>query len=311
MAKKSSADVDVFTADYREEGKGEQTVLPEKRTDENSAQDSVPDFSEQQENDIPHTAEDLEPEQDEELDDFLPAGESLRDSAESVPEPVVVQPRSQRRRGVRRYGVVLGAFVLLLALIGVAAIATIAGKQIYQAATDDSALRAYDEFIAPVVMQDPKPFEGPENADREMVQNASLWKTILANNGASYTEYDDSGRALIPVGDVSAACSELFGPDCQLSPQTPEDTFYTYDEETAQYHVAMFSSESAYTPYTESSRKQDGDVILRVAYVTPGSNQNSSSPASDQPVQKRMDYVLRTDKTTGEQYIYAVREVTE
>ena len=190
--------------------------------------------------------------------------------------------------------------MLLLALVGVCSIATLAGRQIYQAATDDSALRAYDDFLAPVVMQDPEPFESPEKADPEFVQNAALWKTILADNGASYTEYDDAGRALIPVGDVSAACSALFGPDCRLSPRTPEDTFYSYDEETAQYHVAMFSSESAYEPYTERVHNENGDTVLRVAYNTPGSvDRGSSALNSAQQAHKRMDYVLRTNETTG------------
>ena len=166
MEKKTKTEVDVFTADYREDGQ-RNAPSPVKPRPEAGGQgkaapvESPPEAPEEAREEAPEEV--LEAAQDEELDDFLPVGESLRDGVpEDSPRAALVQPRAQRRRGTRRYGVALGAFVLALALVGVCAIATLAGRQIYQAATDDSALRAYDSFLAPVVMQDPEPFESPE-----------------------------------------------------------------------------------------------------------------------------------------------------
>lgn len=70
-------------------------------------------------------------------------------------------------------------------------------------------------------MQDPKPFASPDKANPDFVLIASMWKTITANNGTNYINYDDSGRVLVPLGDVVDACRNLFGPDCQLQPKTP------------------------------------------------------------------------------------------
>lgn len=152
MEKKTKTEVDVFTADYPG-GWAAERPQPRKAPAGGWPGRGRPAPVESPE-------EVLEAAQDEELDDFLPVGESLRDGVpEDSPRAALVQPRAQRRRGTRRYGVALGAFVLALALVGVCAIATLAGRQIYQAATDDSALRAYDSFLAPVVMQDPEPFE--------------------------------------------------------------------------------------------------------------------------------------------------------
>lgn len=77
-------------------------------------------------------------------------------------------------------------------------------------------------------MLDPQPFESPEKADMDFVQNASIWKLVLSDGGSSYTLYDDDGRAMIPLGDVAAACSELFGPDISFSPRTPEEETLLY-----------------------------------------------------------------------------------
>ena len=111
---------------------------------------------------------------DTELDDFLPEGETLPAGDEALekhgtprpepeePEAPAPLPRTARRRGRRRYGIALGAAVLLLALVGVVSLAGLLGSQIYRRATDDSALRAYDAQLSCIVMLDPEPFESIE-----------------------------------------------------------------------------------------------------------------------------------------------------
>ncbi|MGX8711313.1 MAG: hypothetical protein ACQGTM_13840 [bacterium] len=268
----------------------------------------------------PETAE---PPQDIEIDDFLP--EEQQDEGEELltkwddglePEPETEEPevperpvRTVRRRR-RRYGVAVGALVLILALVGVGFIAATIGKSIYFAATDDSKLRAYDSFLTTVVMQDPKPFASPDKADEEFVLNASLWKTITENNGTNYNSYDDTGRILVPLGDVVDSCRALFGPDCQLQPKTPaQETFFEYNSEENQFHVALYSSDSSFLPYTESAKKQGDSTVLHVGYVSPSDTwrtQTTSAVAAPTPT-KYMDYVLKTDSSTGQEYVYAIQ----
>lgn len=261
---------------------------------------------------------------DTELDDFLPEGETLPDDGAlskwedepgGMPPPIPssAPDRSARRRGTRRYGVLLGSFVLLLALVGVVSLAGMIGTHIYERATDDSALRAYDSMLSCIVMQDPEPFESPEEADPVFVQNAALWKSILEKR-SEWTGYDDNGLAVIPLGVVASAAQELFGPDYSLSPSNPsEEMFYTYDSTDNTYHVSVFSSDSAMTPYTESSRREGDATVLTVGYVLPTDpyrTQDTSSGADSvapSPT-KYMEYVIKTDAETGAEYVYAVRE---
>ncbi len=259
--------------------------------------------------------------QDIEIDDFLP--EEQQDEGEELltkwddglePEPeepeVPERPAGTVRRRRHRYGVAVGALVLILALVGVGFIAATIGKSIYFAATDDSKLRAYDSFLTTVVMQDPKPFASPDKADEEFVLNASLWKTITENNGTNYNSYDDAGRILVPLGDVVDSCRALFGPDCQLQPKTPaQETFFEYNSEENQFHVALYSSDSSFLPYTESAKKQGDSTVLHVGYVSPSDTwrtQTTSAVAAPTPT-KYMDYVLKTDPSTGQEYIYAIQ----
>lgn len=215
---------------------------------------------------------------------------------------------------MHRYGVAVGSVVLLLALVGVVFLATSIGKQIYNAATDDSNLRAYDTFLTPVVMQDPQPFASPDKAGEEFVLNTSLWKTIMADNGTNYTNYDDMGRLIVPLGDVVSACRDLFGPQCQLQPKTPaEETFFEFNSKENQFHVSLYSSDSTFVPYTINAKKQGDSTILRVGYVSPSDawrTQTSSNVSKPKPT-KYMDYVLKTNPSTNKEYVYAVQAVKE
>lgn len=219
--------------------------------------------------------------------------------------------RLSRRRGRHRYGVAVGSVVLLLALVGVVFLAVTAGRAIYHTATDDSALRAYDEWLAPVVMQDPAPFESIDQADPDMVMTASLWSAVSSSGPDAFTTYDDQGRTLVPLGEVEKACKALFGPDCTVQARTPEqETFFTFDNTDNQFHVAPFSTQSSYQPYTESARRSGDSEILRVGYVSPVDENygNKSAEAKPEPV-KYMEYVLKTNPQTGETYISAIRSV--
>lgn len=258
-------------------------------------------------------------ENDTEIDDFLPESDSMNDERlltkwDDGLEPQEPEKPRPRRRGRHRYGIFAGSLVLILALVGVGFLATTVGMKIHSALTDDTKNRAYDKFLTIVVAQDPQPFSSPDKADPDFVLNASLWQTMTSDSAANYTEYDDAGRTIVPLGDVVDACHELFGPDCQLQPKNPtEETFYEYDSSKAQFHVALYSLDSTYVPYTEDIKRKDDSTVLRVGYVPPSDDtrvQSGASSGTPKPV-KYMEYVLKTDPKTQKEYIYAVNAVQE
>lgn len=283
--------------------------------------------------DLAQAAQAPDPEPEPELDDFLPEGETAgredillikKDSRspeeqEQEQQEIVESPEaaaapaaadrvpSLRRRGKYRYGIGMGALIMVLAFVGLSVIVWGVGQQIYRAVTDDSQLRAYDTFLSPVVMQDPEPFESPKEADAEMIMKASLWRAVT-QNGAQYNSYDDQGRTLVPLGDVVDACHALFGPDCDLQPSNPqEETFFEYDSEQNVFRVTPYSSQSSFSPYTVSSKKSGDTVILRVGYVV-GDWQDGteSESATPEPV-KYMQYVLKKTADGKSEYVTAVR----
>lgn len=256
-----------------------------------------------------------------ELDDFLPAGEKdevepylTKWDGEERKSSSPPRTRDKRRSGKYRYGLFTGFLVLLLALVGVVFIAFQVGSRIHSAVTDDSKLRAYDKELAVVVAQDPQPFASPDKADPDFVLNASIWK-VMMEHSADYTTYDDIGRTIVPLGDVVDACEELFGPKCALHPKNPAtESFYSYDSSKAQFHIALYSLEGIYTPYTVSTKKEGDGVVLRVGYIPPTdvtrtSSSVSSSSGKPAPT-KYMEYVVKQNETTKKDYVFAVRKAS-
>lgn len=304
MGKNRKKDISDFSADYRELNSSQENNV---KTD-GGAKDLV------SENPVPIQEDRMD--NDTEIDDFLPESENADDeelltkwdSDEEADEPPL-----PKKRGKHRYGIFAGTIVLLLALTGVVFIAFSIGNTIHSKLTDDSKLRAYDSFLTVVVAQNPEPFLSPDKADSDFVLNASLWKTMTDSSASNYTDYDDAGRTIVPLGDVSDACHELFGPDCKLKPKNPtKETFFTYDSDAAQFHVALYSLDSTYIPYTESAKKRGGNTVLRVGYVPPSdetrTQSGSVSSGTPKPA-KYMEYVLKTNAKTGKEYIYAINAV--
>jgi hypothetical protein len=259
-------------------------------------------------------------ENDTEIDDFLPGSDGIEEERlltkwdDGIGAEAPAKPRP-KRRGRHRYGIFVGSLVLILALVGVGFLATAIGTKIHSVLTDDTKRRQYDQFLTVVVAQDPQPFSSPGKADADFVLNASLWQCMTSDNASGYTDYDDAGRTIVPLGDVVDACHQLFGPDCQLQPKNPaEETFFEYDSQNAQFHVALYSLDSTYTPYTENAKKRDDETVLRVGYVPPSDDTRAqsgsvSSNATPKPV-KYMEYDLKTNPSTQKQYIYAVKALS-
>lgn len=241
-------------------------------------------------------------------------------------------PAKKRRRW---YGVPVGTLVICLALVGLIFLGIQAYQYIYSRVTDDSAERAYDQYLAPVVMMDPEPFESIDAADKDKILQAAVWKSVFENVSTG-TDYDDSARLVLSGELVRSNAVKLFGVNCILSPHDidlssspqgaglPENTI-SYDAEADAYHVPVLSNAGTYQPYTLWARTKGDVSTLRVAYcVVLDSITSNASAAGDGDAQtyrttdgtllspvKYLEYEIRFDADTQLQYISAIRTVED
>ena len=270
----------------------------------------------------------------------LPMDRELEEESRRNGENTAPPAKKHRRRW---YGIPMGTLVLCLALVGLIFIGMQAYRYIYDKVTDDSTERTYDTYLTPVVMLDPEPFESLDAADKEMLLQAAVWKTVF-ENAASVNEYDDHARMIFSGELVRSNAVKLFGVNCIL---TPADIYLpgsgaeegmaegtiSYDEATDTYHVPLIGNVGTYQPYTVSVRNKGDVATLRVAYCVLADNVDStiptvsqtadSSPAAAEEeiiqtenetrlrVIKYLEYEISYDEDTQLQYISAIRSPEE
>ena len=154
----------------------------------------------------------------------------------------------------------------------------------------------YSEFLAPIVMHDPEPFNSPEKAEKQMKISSSIWRCIMKNGTEKYQDYDERGLSLMPVEDIEKACEELFGPNHGVNfKERVFGSFYSLDENEKNFHICAISNQNSYIPYIECSEVNGDYLKLTVSYILREDNFFKEGPEKAQKPtpKKRMIYILK------------------
>lgn len=167
----------------------------------------------------------------------------------------------------------LGMLIIIFSIIGI--VATVkAGVTLFKDLTDNSSQKAeYEEFLRPVVMYDPDPFDDVRSADITQLVNAAIWSLITQSNSTeafSYSTGDNMG-ILIPVEQVTDEFIRLFGGEIDIASQYNSIDMsshdITYDSAQGGFIIPITSLEVAYTPEVYEIEKKANSIILSVGYI--------------------------------------------
>ena len=167
----------------------------------------------------------------------------------------------------------LGMLIIIFSIIGIVATAK-AGVTLFRDLTDNSAQKEeYEEFLRPVVMYDPDPFDDVRSADITQLVNAAIWSLITQSNSTeafSYSTGDNMG-ILIPVERVTDEFIRLFGNEIDIASQYDSIDMsshdITYDSAQGGFIIPITSLEVAYTPEVYEIEKKANSIILSVGYI--------------------------------------------
>ncbi|MBQ6707505.1 MAG: hypothetical protein IJM97_00995 [Clostridia bacterium] len=160
---------------------------------------------------------------------------------------------------------IIGFIVMLFAVIGVVvSIVFIVGK-ISDAADNSEKKAEYEAFLAPVVMNDPTPFDDITLADTSQLIEASIWSLMGDNLSPDKYTYSDGG-ILIPQSDVEKAFEKLFGNEVTPEHKTVNE-YFVYDETQKGYLIPVTGVLPIYTPKVCSISKFSKITTLTVGYL--------------------------------------------
>ncbi len=206
----------------------------------------------------------------------------------------------------------LGMYRIFFA--GITMILTVAGIIILLSAmnrttsviSDSPTYTKYNNFIAPVVMHDPKPFADISEVNSDLIISSSIWRNIFQNGIENYKEFDEQGLTLIPLNDIQSAATDLFGSASTIN--TSENIFgpfYFYKSGESNFHISTISNLGTFVPHIEEITEKDNELILNVSYLSredkffSAGNDKADTPT---PV-KQMIYKMKVNPDTNKYYI--------
>ena len=220
--------------------------------------------------------------------------------------------RTKRTR--RRISAFIGAVVLMFAaLILFSAVKTVVSGFTSIGSTSEKKTE-YTEFITPVVVNDPLPFENVQKADNKMLLQSSIWYALrqLDKTEGYEHESDATDKIVISADLVEKAAKELFGNDVKLNlhilSESEGSAIYYYDSIENSFHIARRGIEGPTAVITKIAQKSDY-ISLIVGYCQEEMSLSSSENNED-ACYKFMEYILAI-RPDGSYYIRSIRNYTE
>ena len=168
--------------------------------------------------------------------------------------------------GKNKWAFPVGAVIMVFALIGVIAVAVLGIRTITEKFTE------YEQFLAPVVMNDPDPFDDVSKAEMTQLLDATVWslmKSDIDPDKYEYAEGDTSGL-IVPQADIEKQFKKLFGEDVKPVHATVEGGTYTftYDETKQAYIIPLTGVMPTFIPRVIAQDKKGDSIILTVGYIS-------------------------------------------
>ena len=174
--------------------------------------------------------------------------------------------------GTKKWAFPLGVVIIIFALIGVITVISLAVKGASELTDKSEKFTEYEQFLSPVVMNDPDPFDDISQAKMPQLLDATIWSLMKSDIDPDKYEYSEGDTAglIVPQKDVEKEFEKLFGSEIKPVHATVEGGTYTftYDETKQAYIVPLTGVMPTFIPRVISQEKKGDSVILTVGYIS-------------------------------------------
>ncbi len=198
-------------------------------------------------------------------------------------------------------------FLLICLILTVSIVAISIALSAAEKGDNALGLSDYDNFIWPVVMQNPESFDESCPAEVSTMVAAAVWKAS-AEKKDDKSKINDNGQLVLSFDEVNEACESLFGRGFEKSDLIGiNEDFFKYDENKNYFLVESVSGVDNYTPHTVNAYRKGDDIILKVGYVIPSERfEPDMRGIRENNISKYKIYHLKTSEETGRKYVSAV-----
>lgn len=222
---------------------------------------------------------------------------------------------SRNKRTRRRISAFIGAVALLFAvMILFSAVNTVVSGFNNIGSTSEKKTE-YTEFISPVVVNDPMPFEAVDKADNNMLLQSSMWQALRELDETEGYEHvsDATDKIVLPAENVEKSAKKLFGKKVKLNmnvlSENDGSALYYYDSIDNTFHITRGGITGPSAIITKIAQKSDY-ISLVVGYIQQTEMSLTSSESTEAECYKFMEYVLALN-SDGSYYITSIRNYAD
>ncbi|MDO4199147.1 MAG: hypothetical protein Q4D57_00060 [Clostridia bacterium] len=211
------------------------------------------------------------------------------------------------RKNRKKHNINAVKFLLICLILMASIVAISIALSVAEKGDNALGLSDYDNFIWPVVMQNPESFNENSPAEVDTMVSAAVWKAS-AEKKDDKSKTNDEGQLVLSFDEVREACESLFDRTFDKKDLTDvNEDYFKFDENKNCFFVESVSGVDNYIPHTVNAYRKDDDIILKVGYVLPSDSfEPDMSGILENNISKYKIYHLKTDKTTGKKYVSAV-----
>lgn len=207
----------------------------------------------------------------------------------------------------------VGLAVLLFAVVGaVSLVITLQGRISTQIKEKNETLySAYEEFISPVIMNDPDTFDDITVADMNQLISITIWSVLDDNMQPDKYEYTDNGM-ILPEKEVEEKFTSLFGSEVRIAHGSVDGggIDFKYSEQKKAYIIPITGITPIYTPDVIDVSEKSSYVVLTVGYLYSSDWQQDSNGNMVPPEPGKYMKITLGKNTDGSFYVRAIQNMS-
>lgn len=209
-----------------------------------------------------------------------------------------------------KLNVLTGLVVLLLAIVGAVALLLSAAEKISTSHREknEALFSEYEQFIAPVIMNDPDTFDDISLAPLNQLISITIWSVLDGNPDPDSYEYTDSGM-LLPQKEVEEKFISLFGNEVKIVHGNVDGggIDFRYSEKKKAYLIPITGITPVYTPEIIDVEEKSSYLELTVGYLYSKDWQQDADGNMVEPEPGKYMKITLGKNSDGSYYVRAIQ----
>ncbi len=209
---------------------------------------------------------------------------------------------------------IVGLMILALAFVGVVFLVITAGNSISRSIDEKNAEKYsfYEEFIAPVIMNDPDTFDDVTLADSGQLLSIAIWSVLDSNPEPDKYEYTDDGM-LLPAKEVEEKFTSLFGNEVKIIHSNVDGggIDFKYSAKKKAYLIPITGITPIYTPKVTDAKEKSSSVELTVGYLHSSDWQQDSNGNMTAPEPGKYMKITLGKNNDSSYFVRAIQKISD